>query len=540
MYHRWRMMLCHLALAPAMWVLCANVASASTTSRDPPGRTSNGPEDAPHKSAVAQDIESAADRASAKEAQIVTTHQISLGSRTLNYHATVGTLTLRDDNGKPTASVFYVAYSLDEHGSSAQRPITFFFNGGPGAPSMSLHLASFAPVRIHTGENPVYIRPAPYAYGPNPHTLLDKTDMVFLDAIGTGYSRALGDSAEKAFWSTDADIDAFAKAITRYLTKNSRWNSPKLLFGESYGTTRAAMLAYRLQQSHVALNGVLLLSSALNHNLPHSGDLQSYVRALPSYAAAAFYHHRVKDPPADLNGFLRRAEAFATGPYAGLLEKGQRASEQERDDIANQMSGLTGLSADFLKQSNFRLGWGNFVKELLRDQHRTVGVFDARYAGIDTDPQSRTPSYDQLENSVSGALVAVLHDYLVRDLHYETDMTYRTDPHEINSAWDWSHKGPSADYSHEHWPYAALDLAAAMRINPDLKVLSLGGIYDLATPYFTTEYELDQMMLEPQLQKNLEVRTYPSGHMAYVNPVALASMHEDIAHFIDGATASGQ
>jgi carboxypeptidase C (cathepsin A) len=529
----------YLALAPAIWMLCGPGAFASTTP-SPSGQSGNGPEDAPHKSASAPDTESAADHASAKEAEIATTHQISLGGHTLNYHATAGTLTVRDDSGKPTASVFYVAYSLDEHSSSTQRPITFFFNGGPGAPSMSLHLASFAPVRIHTGENPVYIRPAPYVYGPNPHTLLDKTDMVFLDAIGTGYSRALGDTAEKVFWSTDADIDAFAKAITRYLTKNARWNSPKLLFGESYGTTRAAMLAYRLQRSDVALNGVMLLSSVLNHNIPHGGDLQSYVRVLPSYAAAAFYHHRVKDPPADLNEFLRRAEAFATGPYAALLEKGQRASDQERNDIANQMSGFTGLSADSLKQADFRLGWGRFAKELLRDQHRTVGVFDSRYAGIDTDPQGPTPSYDQLENSVAGALVAVLNDYLVRDLHYKTDMTYRTDPYEINSSWDWSHKGPSAGYSHEHLPNAALDLAAAMRINPDLRVLSLSGIYDLATPYFTTEYELDQMMLEPELQKNLEVRTYPSGHMAYVNPAALASMHEDIARFIDGATASGQ
>jgi carboxypeptidase C (cathepsin A) len=533
----WRMMRFHLALAPAMWVLCAQVASAATT---PPGREGKAPELASHQTVVAQDIESAAEGASAKETEVVTTHQISVGGRSLNYLATVGTLTLRDDSGKPTASVFYVAYSVDEHGSSTQRPVTFFFNGGPGAPSMGLHLASFAPIRIQTGENPVYIHPAPYAYGPNPHTLLDKTDMVFLDAIGTGYSRGLGDSAEKAFWSSDADVDAFGKAITRYLTKNSRWNSPKLLFGESYGTARAAMLAYRLQQSQVVLNGVILMSSALNLNLPHGGDLQSYVGVVPSYAAAALYHHRVKNPQTDLNGFLRSAEAFAAGPYAAFLEKGQRASEHERDDIANQMSGLTGLSVDFLKQANLRLGWGNFAKELLRDQHRTLGVFDARYAGIDTDSQSRTPSYDQLESSVSGALVAVLNEYLVRDLRYKTDMTYRTDPREINGAWDWSHKGPSADSSHEHWPYAALDLAAAMRINPDLKVLSLGGIYDLATPYFTTEYELDQMMLEPELQRNLQVRTYPSGHMAYVNPVALASMHEDIAHFIDGATASRQ
>ena len=525
----------HLGLALALYIFGAHLDPVSAVGAEAPGGMGGRPAEDLHKSAAIRDAQPSIDHDSVKEAESVTTHVISLGNRSLRYRATAGTLTILDDKEKPAASVFYVAYCLDDYSSTIPRPVMFLFNGGPGASSMGLHLASFAPVRIRTAE-PVYIPPAPYIYGPNPHTLLDKTDLVFVDAIGTGYSRALGDNLDKAFWSTDADVDAFAKAITRYITKNARWNSPKLLFGESYGTARAAMVAYRLQQSNVALNGVVLLSSVLNHNVPHSGDLQSYIGVLPSYAAAAYYHHKVKNPPVDFNDFLSRVKAFAVGPYAALLAKGQRASEEERNEVASQMSEFTGLSADFIKQSNFRLGWGRFQKELLRDQHLTVGTFDARYTGVDTDPESPTPSYDQLENSVSGALVAMFNDYIVRELHYKTDMPYRTDPHEINRSWDWSHKGPSADYAHEHWPYAALDLAAAMRINPDLKVLSLSGYYDLATPFFRAEYDLSQMMLEPAQQNNLHVRAYPSGHMAYVNPEVLVAMHDDIAHLIDEAT----
>jgi carboxypeptidase C (cathepsin A) len=534
-HHTLNRMSWYLGLALVLCTYGVSVDRVAAQSAEAPGRMNSGSGQDVRKGATALDAEASWDHASAKETESVTSHSISLGNRALHYRATAGTLTILDDSDKPAASIFYVAYCLDEQSIAKPRPVMFFFNGGPGASSVGLHLASFAPVRIHTGD-PGYIPPAPYVYGPNAHTLLDKTDMVFLDAIGTGYSRALGENSSKAFWSTDADVDAFAKAITRYTTKNARWNSPKLLFGESYGTARAAMVAYRLQQNNVALNGVVLLSSVLNHHVPHSGDLESYIGILPSYAAAAYYHHKVTSPPADFSKFLQSVETFAVGPYAALLAKGQRASDQERNEVANQMSAFTGLSADFIIQSNFRLGWGRFQKELLRDKRRTVGTFDARYTGVDTEPEGPTPSYDQLENSLSGALVAMFNDYIVRELHYKTDMPYRTDPHEINRSWDWSHKGPSADYAHEHWPYAALDLAAAMRINPDLRVLSLSGYYDLATPFFTTEYELSQMMLEPELQKNLQLRTYPSGHVAYVNPEVLATMHDDIAQLIDEAT----
>lgn len=472
------------------------------------------------------------------ERLVTTRHSASVSGRTLPYSATAGTLTIRDSAGKPTASLFYTGYSLDR-AASAQRPIMFFYNGGPGSASLWLRMGSFGPMRLQTG-NPEFIRPAPFSFGANPDTLLGATDMVFIDAPGTGYSRPLGEAKGKDFYGVDQDADAFARGIIRYLTKFGRWDSPKFLFGESYGTLRSGALAYQLQDRGVALNGVILLSSIMNYGRRQPGLDRDYINYLPSYAATAWYHHKLANPPASAEEAAAQARTFAAGAYSAALEKGQTISPAERDSVARQMSQLTGLSPDFIERANLRVDLSRFRKELLRSERLTVGRYDSRYTGIDPDAAGESPDYDASDVAISGAFVGTLNTYLARDLNYSTNMAYRASASEEEGfKWDWTHKAPGARQP-QQTPNTALDLAAAMRSNPYLKVLSLNGYYDMATPFFGTEYDLNHMMLEPAQQRNLEFRYYPSGHMVYLNPDALHTMRVDVERFIAGAVGEAR
>jgi len=463
-------------------------------------------------------------------------HSITVGGRTLAYHATAGTLTIRDTDGKPRASIFYVAYTLDTK-DQRRRPVTFFYNGGPGSASLWLHLGSLGPMRIQTA-NPEYIKPAPYNFGPNPDTLLDTSDMVFIDAPGSGYSRPLGDAKEADFWGVDQDADAFASAISRYLTINARWNSPKFLFGESYGTTRSGALAYQLGERGVALNGVVILSSILNYGIRQSGYDQIYIGYLPSYAAVAWYHNRVANKPADVASFVQEARDYAVGPYASALAKGALISAEERDAVAAKLSYFTGLSPDFIKQSDLRISLNRFRKNVLRDRRLSVGRYDARYTGVDADAASDNPEFDASDTAISGAFISTLHDYLVRDLGYKTDMPYRQSASEVKGfKWDFTHHAPGSRQP-QAAPDTAVDLSMAMRTNPYLKLMSANGYYDMATPFFSTEYDLNHMLLQPDQQRNIEFHYYPSGHMVYLNPDALHMLHRDTASFINRAVAA--
>ena len=459
---------------------------------------------------------------------------VTVGGRALPYTATAGTLTLRDIEGKPTASMFYTAYTLEGVKPGTKRPITFFYNGGPGSPTFWLHMGSFAPVRLRTA-NPEFIRPAPYDFGPNPDTLLDKTDMVFLDAIGAGYSRPLGDMKPGAFYGVDEDADAFAKAILRYATKYGRWNSPKVIFGESYGTLRSGALAYQLQDRGMALNGVVLLSSIMNYGYRQPGLDQVYLNYLPSYAATAWYHNRIPDRPADVATIVAQARAFANGPYMSALAKGQTIPDAERDQIAAQMSRLIGLSPDFIKRADLRIDLPRFQKELLRDRRQTIGRFDARYTGIDRDAAGERPETDASSDAISGAFIATFNDYVTHTLGYKTELPYRLSARDAAGwDWNWKHRAPGEGYgSFQNNPNTAIDLGAAMRGNPYLQVLSLNGWFDMATPFFGTENDLNHMMLERAQQGNLQFRYYPAGHMAYLNPVALHQMKADLAAWYD-------
>ena len=484
-----------------------------------------------HNDELAKQAASAWNGAPVEERTVSTRHSAVIDGRTIPYTATAGTLTIRDAEGKPTASIFYTADTLDGV-LSGHRPVMFFYNGGPGSASLWLRMGSFGPMRIQT-TNAEYLRPAPFNFGANPDTLLGATNVVFIDAPGKGYSRPLGDAKPADFYGVDQDADAFARAIMRYVPKFDRWDSPKFLFGESYGTTRSGALAYQLQERGMALNGVVLLSSIMNYGRRQPGLDRDYINYIPSYTTTAWYHHKMSNPPATVEQAAAEARAFAEGAYAAALEKGQTISKEEEDSVAQQMSGLTGLSPQFIENADLRVGLSEFRKELLRDQRLTVGRYDSRYTGVDPSASGDSPDFDASDAAISGAFVGTLQSYLARDLGYQTDMPYRLSASDADGfKWDFKHKAPGVRFTLND-PNTALDLASAMRTNPYLKVLSLNGWYDMATPFFGTEYDLDHMMLEPAQQKNLEFRYYPSGHMVYLNPDALHLMRLDVQNFIE-------
>jgi len=507
------------------------------------------PADATHPDAACERGEARVERAGCRaltdaeialapinEVKSVTHHQGVIGGRPIAYTATAGTLTLRDDDGKPTASMFYVAYTVgDGHGSP--RPVTFFYNGGPGSSTVWLHMGSLSPVRVVT-DSPQATHNAPFELVNNNDSLLDKSDLVFLDAVGAGFSRPVGDTKLAAFWGTDQDIDAFARGIERYLTVNDRWNSPKFIFGESYGTTRSAGLSYRLQDDGVQLNGVILLSSILNYGRRDPGFDQEVINYVPSYAAAAAYHNRLASPAADIPAFLREVRAWARGPYAEALAEGQDLDPATRTAIAQKLSSYIGLPVDVILQSDLRVPLQRFRKELLRDQRLTLGRYDDRFTGVDADAAGDSPEYDPSDTGITGAFVSAFHHYLTSDLDYHTELSYRPTYYSAGVQWDFKHLPPGA-----RGPYGvtqadvALDLSAAMRQNPHLLLYSLNGIYDLATPFFGTEYDLGHMQLDPQFKGNVRFAYYPSGHMVYLNPQALTQMKADLARFYDEATA---
>jgi carboxypeptidase C (cathepsin A) len=470
------------------------------------------------------------------EQRVVSRHQATIGGRPVAYTATAGTLTLRDDEGKPTASMFDVAYTTGD----AHRPVTFLYNGGPGSSTLWLHMGSVGPVRVLT-DSPAPTHNAPYEVVGNDSSLLDKSDLVFLDAVGAGYSRPLGDTRLSAFWGTDPDIDAFARGIERWLTINSRWNAPKFIFGESYGTTRSAGLSYRLQSDGVQLNGVVLLSSILNYGRRQPGFDQEMINYLPSYAAAAAYHHKLASQPADMAAFLAEVRDFARGPYALALAKAQDLPDAERRAVATRLAGYIGLPVDYILASDLRIPPARFRKELLRDQRQMLGRYDDRFTGQDVDAAGESPEFDPSDTGITGAFVAGFHDYLTRELGYQSDLAYRPTYYGSGVPWNFDHKAQGlGGGGGTNEADVALDLSQAMRENPHLLLYSLNGLYDLATPFFGTEYDLGHMQLDPALRGNVRFAYYPSGHMVYLNPEALKSMKSDLARFYDEAAPAGR
>jgi carboxypeptidase C (cathepsin A) len=520
----------------------ARNAAAQERSREP--QTPNAQEpNARNPEPARQAREQGADQKSGDNAPIppertsATHHELTLGGKTLKYTATAGTLLIRDEDDKPYGSIFYVAYTLDGAQGSA-RPVSFLYNGGPGSATLWLHMGSFSPVRIQT-DSPKATAGPPFQLAPNQDSLLDKTDLVFIDAPLTGYSRAVGKGQVKDFAGVDEDLHAFDRFIIRYLSVYQRWNAPKFLIGESYGTTRSAALADMLGNDGVQLNGVVLISSILNYNVRAGGYDTIYIGNLPSYAAAAWYFNKVQNKPADLAAWVQQARDFASGPYAHALFQGDRLSAAELDSVAKEVSRFTGLSEQYVKETSLRISPTRFRKEVLRDQRMTLGRYDMRFEGEDVDAAGENPSYDASDTGISGAFVAAIHNYLETELKYDSTDAYRPSAGSIGQ-WDWKHRptsggGFGGQGGEQSQPYVAADLASAMRKNPHLKVFSANGYFDLATPFFLTEFDLNHMQLPDELRGNVQFGYYPSGHMIYLNVDALHQLRADLEKFIGDA-----
>ena len=526
-----RFALCMLVALAPLYLSSPAPAQEVRTPAPPPAAAAETHRDADHK-----DTDKDAATPITPEKAVATHHEVTLDGKALKYTATAGTLLVRDEEDKPYGSIFYVAYTLD--GAEPQsRPVSFLYNGGPGSSTLWLHMGSFSPVRIQT-DSPNPTAGPPFKLVPNQYSLLDKSDLVFIDAPLTGYSRAVGKGTAKDFAGVDQDLKAFDRFIQRYLNVNQRWNSPKFLIGESYGTTRSAALADMLGNDGVQLNGVVLISSILNYNIRAGGYDMLYVANLPSYAAAAWYFNKVPNKPAKIGDWVQQAREFASGPYAHALFAGANLPAAEFDSVAKDVSKFTGLSVDYVKEAKLRISPTRFRKEILRDDARTLGRYDMRFEGVDIDSAGENPSYDASDSGITGAFVAAIHDYLARELKYENTDAYRPTAYDIVQ-WDWKHRPTSGGFGggggEQSQPYVAADLGAAIRKNPHLKVFSANGYFDLATPFFSTEYDLAHMDLDPTLRGNVQFGYYPSGHMIYLNVEALHKLKDDLADFITRA-----
>jgi len=440
-------------------------------------------------------------------------------------------------NPKAEASMFYVAY-FKKGVASADRPVTFLYNGGPGSSTVWLHMGAFGPRRVVTSDDS-HTPAAPYSLVENAYSLLDVSDLVFIDAPGTGFSRIAGKDKEKAFWGVDADAHAFSQFILGFLSKYGRWNSPKYLFGESYGTPRSAVLVNELQsEDDVDFNGVILLSQILNFDLSvdgpqfNPGTDEAYVVALPTYAASAWYHNRLPGQrPADLPAFLAQVEAFATGDYAQALQAGSELDPARRQAVAERVSQYTGLPVAYVVKSDLRVNGGQFEKTLLDSEGLTAGRLDTRFAGPSLDPLSKEADYDPQSAAISSAYVSAFNDYVRKQLNFGEDKIYKPEI-DVGKNWNNDHQPPGIPFPLPGILNVMPDLASAMKTNPGLKVMVNGGYYDLATPFYEGWYEMHHLAIPASLQANIEYHYYQSGHMVYAHEAALKEMHDNVAAFI--------
>jgi carboxypeptidase C (cathepsin A) len=462
---------------------------------------------------------------------VVTHHSVHLATgATLPYTATAGTLTLRNDHNEPTANVFYVAYTSGDK----RRPVTFLYNGGPGSASLWLHIGAFGPRRIVTSSTSS-IPPAGGRLVDNPSTLLDTSDLVFIDPVGTGYSSLTGKGENKDFWGVDEDISAFSQFIRRWVAANDRANSPKFLLGESYGTFRSAGLVDRLQKDGMAFNGVILLSTLLNYadDFGNPGDENiPDAFAIPSEAAVAWYHKKVPDPPADLNGFLDAARRFTSEEYLPAILRPVPPDAATQARLAQRLHAFIGLDADYLLRANLRISTARFESELLRADGKITGRYDGRFAGNASDRNRGEPQFDPSYEAVAPAFVTTFTAYAKTELNWSTDRTYAALPGNVVNGWNFRRRG---FFGRVLAPTVIPDLREALQKNPNLRVFAGNGLFDLATPFYTTEYELANVGLDPAIRARITLGYYPSGHMIYLNDEALLALRADLSHFYEAA-----
>ncbi|MGC1421433.1 MAG: peptidase S10, partial [Terracidiphilus sp.] len=504
-------------------------------------------------------------------ADSITEGSLKVGGQTVEYRAIAGTLTVGstdpqdamigfdgkylpdatiDMSTKPedrpaTARLFYTAYF--QKNPAKNRPITFLYNGGPGSATMYLHMGAFGPMRLVLPQDSAHQEGAPYQIVPNEYSLLDVSDLVFIDAPGTGFSRIYGKDAGKAFYGTDPDAHAFDRFIRRFLSKYDRWNSPKYLFGESYGTTRTAILTNLLQR-HLDLNGSIFLSQILSFDSSaddpqgNPGTDNGYFLALPSMAATAWYHHRVPNQPATLEPFLKEVEQFSLGAYAAALLQGADLADAQKKDVAAKLESYTGVPAAYWIKANLRVSGGEFSKELQSEMGITTGRLDTRYQGPDIDPLSESAQYDPFGSATSSAYNTAINQYARVTLKYGENLTYKPSAREANGFnWDLKHVPPGMG---QGWDDSSVnvmpDLAMAMKRNPKLKVLLMGGYYDLGCTYFGATYEDKHLQIPQSLQSNINYRFFQTGHMVYITTPALKELHDATADFIRNTEDGGK
>jgi carboxypeptidase C (cathepsin A) len=485
-----------------------------------------------------------------KPEQQQTKGSVTIGGKAVDYDAYAGTLIVHpkdwDDvpqnadpdpkNKAAEASMFYVAYfKSDAKGSP--RPLTFFYNGGPGSSTVWLHMGAFGPKRVVTADD-THTPAAPYTVVNNEYSLLDATDLVFIDAPGTGFSRLSGKDKEKAFYGVDQDAWAFSDFIVQFLGKYGRWNSPKFLFGESYGTTRSAVLSNLLEtERDVDFNGVILLSQILNFSLDsdfpnaNPGVDIAYQLNLPTYAASAWYHHKLPQTHPDLKALVTEVEHFAMNDYALALQAGSSLPADQRQAIVEKLHQYTGLPTAYIEKANLRINGGEFEKNLQDDNNLTTGRLDTRFSGPTIDPLSKEADYDPQSAAISSAYVSVFNDYVRKELKFGEDREYKPEV-EIFRWWSFQHQLPGMRFAFPGATNVMADLANAMKYNPQLKILLNAGYFDLATPFYQGVYEMQHLPIPADLQKNIEFEFYESGHMVYAHEASLKAIHENVAGFI--------
>lgn len=458
---------------------------------------------------------------------VVTHHQVTVGGKTLRYTATVGRLPIKNTDGDTEAYMFFVAYTLDNGGS--KRPLMFSFNGGPGSSSVWLHMGAIGPKRVKM--MPEGFMPAPpFDLVDNENTWLDQVDLVFIDPVGTGYSRPTKKDLGKKFWGVKGDIESVGEFIRLYLTKYERWASPLFLVGESYGTTRAAGLSGYLIEHGVAFNGIVLVSSVLNFQtleFTRGNDLP-YVLFLPSYTAAAWYHKKLPpDLQADLQKALQESEQFASGPYTDALAKADRMTPQERETVLNQLSRITGLDKQFLDNANLRVSEGQFTKQLLRNEKKTIGRLDSRFEGFDLNGVAEEPGFDPSMAAIRPPYTAMFNQYVRAELGYKSDLEYYILGGGFRE-WDWGSAG-------QGFPDTAEALREAFAKNNYMKLFVANGYFDLATPFYATQYTLAHLGLPQRVATNVSTGYYDAGHMMYIKNESLGRLKQDVSKFLGSA-----
>lgn len=454
---------------------------------------------------------------------VETQHSVLVEGQTLHYLSRTGRLILRTEQGQPQASIFFVAYRLESSDLST-RPITFIFNGGPGSSSVWLHLGAFGPRKVLVDEEGFPTRP--YRLVDNPYTLLDETDLVFVDPVSTGYSRAIAGEDPQQFHGVTADKEYLAEFIRLFLTRFQRWDSPRFISGESYGATRAAYLSNYLQQKHgIYLDGIVLISAALNFQTIRfdPGNEVPYLLFLPAYTATAWYHGKLKSEFKSLREALQSAEQFAMTDYQVALMRGNRLSAKDRSRVAEQMSRLTGISEEYIELSNLRLTNSRFIGELLESEGKVVGRLDSRFTGVDLDPVAEGYESDPSYSAIQGPFTETFNLYVRTELGFETDLPYEV---LTDRVYPWSY-----DSAENRYLNVAEDLREAIQQNPELKVLVASGYYDLATPYFATDYTFNHLGMPQELSDSIVLRYYESGHMIYLHTPSMRQFKTELIDF---------